>query len=166
MSYTYSWASQNSWASTETRPTITAMTQNYVDGWTVTKNQPQEAVLSCSTSPLEAVPTMRFARTTISNLYSGTNLESRLQGPSRKGLSTLAQINDFRQVVDSEGNVFYLPYSAHVVFKTPVTDEDPANNVTGLFAELIGTLFEQDSATPNTRINSLIRGNLLPATLR
>lgn len=165
MSYTYSWASELSWA-TDTVVTTATVQQDFANGWTVTRNQPSEAVLSCSTAPLEAVPTMRFARSSVSNLYASTSLESRLQGPSKKGLSTLAQINDYRRVEDSDGGVYYLPYSAHVVFKTPITDESPGNNVAWLLAELLGTLFEASAATPNTRINSLIRGNLLPATLR
>lgn len=165
MSYTYSWATQNSW-DTSTSVSTSVVREAFSKGWTVTKNQPSEAVLACSTSPLEAVPTIRFARSQVSNLYASTNLENRLQGPSRKGLSTLAQINDFRQVTDSDGLVYYLPYSAHIVFKTPITDENPGANVSQLLAELIGVLFEESAVSPDTRINSLIRGNLLPAVLR
>lgn len=165
MSYTYSWASEASW-DTSTTVTTAVVREDFATGWTVTKNQPSEAVLASSLAPLEAVPTIRFARSQVANLYASTGLESRLQGPSRKGLSTLAQINDYRRAEDSDGNVYYLPYSAHVVFKTPITDEDPAGNVSWLLAELLGTLFENSALSPNARINSLIRGNLLPAVLR
>lgn len=125
-----------------------------------------QAIITNSTSPLDRPETIRYAFTTVANIYSKTGIDPSYYGPSRKGFSILAQVNDNLSVTDDvTKKTIVLPLSAHIVMKGACHEAINGEMMTILLKRLIGALCEQGAATPDARLNSLIRGALLPKVL-
>jgi hypothetical protein len=115
---------------------------------------------------LDRPETIRFAYQGIADVYKGTGIDPSVYASSRKGFSVLVQVNDTISVVDSDTKKRVdLPISAHLVFKGPQHEAVSGEVIRQLIARVIGALYEEGAATPDARINSLIRGAVLPKAL-
>lgn len=171
MSYTYTGAASVGSEDATNQFSITGNGWNYTDGWTVSKNTPSEAILACTTGNLDAVPTLRFARSLVGNVYSGSGTTRTSTAVSTRGFSVVAQYNDFFVCEDAAAipSRIYLPISAHIVIKLPESlpsTPQVADYANHMVNRLVATMTEQGATQPGGRLNSLIRGNLLPTALR
>lgn len=124
-----------------------------------------EIVLANLTSPLDCVETVRYAYAKVSNIYANTGIDPNVYASSRLGFSVLSQVNPTITVIDDKGVRTDLPLSAHIVLKGPASEYITGAVLTQLVSRLIGTLYEEGAATADARLNSLIRGALLPKSL-
>jgi hypothetical protein len=145
---------------------LTPASLNYTQDFTKRETKANQAIISNLTSPLDRPETIRFAYQGIADVYKGTGIDPSVYASSRKGFSVLVQVNDTISVVDSDTKKRVdLPISAHLVFKGPQHEAVSGEVIRQLIARVIGALYEEGAATPDARINSLIRGAVLPKAL-
>lgn len=139
---------------------------NFGADFRVKSNQPAEIVLTNITSPVDRPEQIRLASSSIANIYSGTSIEPSLAAPTKRGVSVLAQVTDIISVTDSADPDYRidLPVSYHLVLKIPVNENLTSALIQEGLGRMISTLFDTGS-TGLTRIESLIRGSLVPTDI-
>jgi len=116
-------------------------------------------------SPFGTPETIRFAVDRVSNVYTGTGIEPGTYAGVKSGVSALVQLNDVLIVLDGDGNVINLPVKAHLVVQVPNNENITVDVLNTAFSRLVGCCYEQGGTNPGTRLNSLLRGALLPKAL-
>lgn len=147
--------------------TVNAAVPIWASQFSVTKNTPTEVTAQMTGSPLAAPTTVRWARQPIANVYTASGIDPGYRGPVVRGFSVLSQFNGVAEYTDSAtppGTVFY-PIAAHLVMKLPAFENSDGGLTRQAVSWLLGTLFESGATSPQGRLNSLLRGALLPADL-
>lgn len=124
-----------------------------------------EAIITNLTSPLDCSETVRFAYSKVNNIYAQTGIDPNVYAASRLGFSVLSQLNTTLTSTTESGHRIDLPLTAHLVLRGPASEDITGTIIASMISRLIGTLFEEGAATPDARINSLIRGAVLPKAL-
>lgn len=118
------------------------------------------------TSPLDRQETIRFASSSVANVYTGSGLDSSVYSSNKSGVSILAQINNVLSVMDTDTKKRVdLPMSAHIVIKVPNHEVVTGEVIETLLKRLVGTLYEESGTNPRARLESLVRGAMTPAAL-
>lgn len=130
------------------------------------KSSSSELILTNITSPLDRAENIRYAYSTVNNVYSNTSIDAKVQSPNRKGVQLLAQVTDVATVTDSDDASYRvdLPISTHIVIKVPADALITGDIVQAHLGRVVSALFETGS-TATTRIQKLLRGALEPADL-
>lgn len=144
---------------------IQPATLNFSKDFAKKEAKSDDMVLTNLTSPLDCVETVRFAYNKVSNIYANTGIDPNVYSSSRVGFSILAQVNATMTATTAEGKRTDLPLTAHLVLKGPASEHVDGAVMAQLLARLLGCVFEEGAATPDARLNSLIRGALLPKSL-
>jgi hypothetical protein len=116
-------------------------------------------------SPFGTPETIRFAVDRVSNIYSGTGIEPGTYASVKSGTSALVQLNDVLITQDADGNAINLPVKAHLVIAVPNNENITVEVLNTAFCRLVGACYEQGGTAPGPRLNSLLRGALLPKSL-
>lgn len=124
-----------------------------------------EAIITNLTSPLDCSETIRFAYSKVNNIYAQTGIDPNVYAASRLGFSVLSQLNTTLTSTTESGHRVDLPLIAHLVLRGPASEDITGAIIANMIYRLVGTLFEEGAATPDARINSLIRGAVLPKAL-
>lgn len=141
---------------------------NYAKDFRVTKDEPNEAIITNLTSPLDQPERFRFAHNNVADVYRGTGIDPTLYYPSRRGTQVLCQLTDVYSVTDSADASYLalLPVECHLVIKVPNNDLITPEQAEKIVCRMLGGLYETEStATQYTRLQALLRGALLPAVL-
>lgn len=166
MAATCSWPFKDTTITGGAEPAFKQTPLNFSADFSKLETKANQALITNSTCPLDRPETIRFAYTSIANVYSKTGIDPNYYGPSRKGFSVLAQVTDSVTLVDEVSKkAIYLPLSAHIVLKGACHEVVNGQLMAVLLKRLIGALCEQGDATPDARLNSLIRGAVLPKVL-
>lgn len=139
---------------------------NYGADFRVTKDEPDEAIITNLTSPIDQPERFRFAHNNVADVYRNSGIDPTLYYPTRKGTQILCQLTDIYKVTDSADANYLalLPVEAHLVVKIPNNDLITPDVVQALFSRMLAGLYET-TATGNVRLKSVLRGALLPAEL-
>lgn len=139
---------------------------NYKADWRVKSQLADEAKLVNITSPVPYPETLRFSVSDVADVYKNSGIETAAQGPTKRGKSILAQINENWTVTDSTDPSFMvaLPIQAHLVLKVPNYDLVTPEMVIALVGRLVSGLYETGSTSP-ARLAAMLRGSILPSDL-
>lgn len=139
---------------------------NYAKDFRVTKDEPSEAIITNLTSPLDQPERFRFAHNLVQDVYRQSGIDPTLYYATRKGTQILCQLTDIYKVTDSADASYLalLPVEAHVVIKVPNNDLLTPQAVEALVSRMLAGLYET-TAGQYTRLQSMLRGALLPADL-
>lgn len=138
---------------------------SYATDFAVIKDDASEVVISNTTSPLDQPETIRFALTSVQDIYSGTGIEPSYRAVTKRGESLLVQVNDILRVTDENGQIVYdLPISCHLVLKVPLNEYVTADVALSVAKRNISALFDTGSVT-SARLNQLLRSSLKPSTM-
>lgn len=140
---------------------------NIGSNFRVKSNQPgKEVVLTNISSPVDRPEKIRIAYSDVSNVYNGTDIDASVYAPTKRGVSILAQVTETISVsddVDADYRVD-LPVSYHLVIKVPASEFITAADVEIGLGRLLSGLFDT-GATSATRLESILRGSLVPPEL-
>lgn len=125
-----------------------------------------EVILANITSPVDRTEQIRYAYSSIANVYAGTSIEPSLAAPTKRGVSMLVQVTDTISVTDSVDPNYRidLPVSYHLVVKVPANENLTAALILEGVGRLVSSLYETGGNT-TSRIEGLIRGSLVPTDL-
>lgn len=139
---------------------------NYKSDFCVVTDTPGEAVLSNKTSPVDAPERLRFAMSTVKDVYQNTDIDPGTYSPSKRGSQILVQLNEVWTKSDATlaSYKINLPVSGHIVLKVPNDSDLTADMLIAFVGRLVSGLFETGSAT-NNRISALLRGSMIPTDL-
>lgn len=126
----------------------------------------KEVVLTNITSPVDRPEKIRIAYSDVANIYSGTGVEASVTAPTKRGVSILAQVTEVISVTDSVDPNYRidLPVSYHLVIKVPANENLSSADIEIGLGRLLSGLFETGS-TATSRIDSILRGSLIPSDL-
>lgn len=118
-------------------------------------------------SPLGYAEHFRFASSTVADVYANTSVDRALQAPSKKGTKILVAHDEVWSVEDSVDLTYTLdlPMSSTFTVTIPNNENVTEADVVDFIGRTLAGLFETISATPNTRVKSLLRRRLAPADL-
>lgn len=163
MSLTYSYGYTDSVSAPKS---INIPDLSYGKDFAVSKEEPSETAIVNITTPVDQTESIRFAITTIGNVYKDTGIDPAFYGASTKGFSLVAQVSDVMRVQDTENPAFCqdFPVSAHIVIKAPKSQYLSADNLMKVVNRAVASLYATGS-TGTTRLNELVRGALTPSEL-
>lgn len=140
---------------------------NFGADFRVKSNQPgKEVVLTNLTSPVDRPEKIRIAFSDVSNVYSGTDIDSSVYAPTKRGVSVLVQLTETISVTDDADSDYRvdLPVSFHLVVKVPASEHITAADIQTGLGRLISGLFDT-GVTTTTRLEAILRGSLVPQGL-
>lgn len=142
-------------------------TLNYGADFRVKKDEPSEAIITNLTSPINQPERLRIAHSDVADVYRNSGIDPTLYYPSKRGTQILVQLTDVFKVTDTEDASYeaHLPISAHLVVKVPNNELITPDVVVAEIERLIAGLYETTGTTTESRIKSVLRGALLPASL-
>lgn len=147
--------------------TLSLPTLNYAVDYRVRGDEPNEAIITNLTSPIDAPERIRWAHNDIKDVYKNTGIDPTLYYASRRGTQILCQLTDVLTVTDDSSPDYLaeLPVSAHLVIKVPNNDLITEDVVMTLIKRMLAGLYETTGTTTTSRLRSLLRGSLLPPAL-
>lgn len=150
----------------ETALVTAAVGFDYGADFRVKSNTPGEAKLVNTTTPIDRPEIMRIAYSEVNDVYSNTQIDTSVQATSHKGVQILVQLTEVWSITDDTDAEYRvdLPISAHLVLKVPASELIASSDVLALTNRLIGGLYD-GQAVDTTRVQSLLRGALLPVDL-
>lgn len=140
---------------------------NYGKDFRVKKDEPEEAIITNLTSPINQPERLRIAHSDVADVYRNSGIDPTLYYPSRRGTQILVQLTDVFKVTDTEDASYeaHLPISAHLVIKVPNNELMTPEVITAEIERLVAGLYETTGDVTESRIKSVLRGALLPASL-
>lgn len=128
----------------------------------------KETIITNMTSPIDRPETIRIGVSEIKNVYTGTGIDPSVMSPSKKGVSIVCQIKGTWTVTDSVDASYRvdLPVEAHIVMKIPAHELITADVTKAWVGRMAAGLVENTGLADSTRLNSLLRGSLLPSDMR
>lgn len=144
--------------------TLAFQTTDWGAQFHVVRDTPSEAVATYTAAPLQAPVTVRWARQSVSDVYRGSGVDTGYYGPVRRGYSILVQVNAVQTYTLDDGSVVHYPVSGHVVLKMPAFENTDGKITTLVLRHLVSACCTSDGNT-QSRLNSLLRGGLLPTDL-
>lgn len=142
---------------------VTIPDLSYSADFCVTENQPNECILTNTTTPIDQYEHLRIGVTSIKDVYQGTGIDPAYCAPTRNGFSAVSQVNDIIRVTADEDPTFVvdLPVSAHIVVKGAKNQHISASDYLTVALRAVAGLFGTGE-TDASRIDEIIRGALLP----
>lgn len=140
---------------------------NFGKDFRVKSDEPNEAVITNITSPIDRPETFRFAVSTVADVYRGTGIEPAYRSPSTKGLSLVVQLADILNYYDEsidDAKECYIPMQGHIVLKVPANEAITEQVVDKFVSRLIAGLYSTGTVNP-ARIKSMLRGSLIPTDM-
>lgn len=139
---------------------------SYGKDFAVKRNQPEEVILTNTTSPVDQPETIRFGYQQIADIYKNTGIDPSYMSVTRRGISLVCQVNDVLRVTpdDPSVGVYDLPISAHVVIKTAVNQNVTADLVMQVALRAVSSMFSTGSIT-SERLNAMLRDSLVPSEM-
>lgn len=146
---------------------LTLPTLNYNADFRVREDEPNEAIITNLTSPIDQPERFRTAHSDVADVYRNTGIDPTMYYASRRGTQILAQLTDVYKVTDSADASYeaLLPVSAHLVLKVPNNDLITDTLAITVLERLLACLYETTGTETSTRIAALLRGALLPSSL-
>jgi len=133
---------------------------------------PKNVVLTSLRTPIDAPKTVRFSVTPVGNVYTNSGVDPSYQLPQKRGVSVLGQVTRVITVTDNTDPTFRvdLPFSAHLVFRTPLISYLTEAQILSLIMEVPALFFDMSQTYYDTdepdkraiRLSQLLRGAVIP----
>lgn len=139
---------------------------NYGLDYRIKSQDASTAILTNMTSPVDKPETFKIAVSQVKDVYKGTNIDTNMYAPSRRGVSILCALQDTWSETDSADATYAADYpiSAHLVLKVPLTATITPAMIQTALGRLISGLYDSGDATTG-RLAAIMRGSLLPKDL-
>lgn len=140
---------------------------NFGADYRVRVDEPNEVIITNMTSPIDRPETIRYALSTVADVYKGTGIDVAYRSPSSKGLSLVCQLSDIYNLYDEtvdDPREQYLPIQGHIVLKMPSNDAIDAATIKSFLGRLVAGLFGT-GVVDDSRLAALFRGSLLPTDM-
>lgn len=139
---------------------------NFDADWKVKHDEPNQLIVTNLTSPISFPETFRFGCQEVADVYKGSKVDATLYGPSKRGVSILAQLNEVWTVNDSTDATYQvaLPVSAHIVIKVPSNENITPAMIQTLLGRVTSGFYNTGLATTE-RLQAMLRGSLKPSDL-
>lgn len=140
---------------------------NFGKDYRVKSDEPNEAIITNITSPIDRPETFRFAVSTIADVYKSTGIEPAYRSANTKGLSLVVQLSDVLNYYDEtidDAKECYIPMQGHIVLKVPANEAITADMVKSFVSRLLAGLYSTGS-TNSDRLKSMLRGSLIPTDM-
>jgi len=128
-------------------------------------DDPGNTIMKNVTGNLDQPNAIRYSVTPVADVFKQSDLTPR---PDQRtdGVSVLVQVTESWKITDSvSGEIYFLPLSAHMVLKAPISAEITGTRLAALVARLVGALDRDASAGINDSLDSIMRGvTRLPET--
>lgn len=146
-----------------TAKTLSIKDLDYTNDFAVTQDEPLEARLSNITgSSLISAENLRYAKSAVSNVYTGTEVGASNQMPVKTGIRTLVEANVLVKAVNSvSGEEYMLPIRAWTIVQVPNASFVSNAVLEYALGRALGALFNT-GATTIGRVEEVARGSLLP----
>lgn len=146
-----------------TPKTLTISDLDYASDYAKTVDTPAEARLANKTSnTLTAMETLRFGRSDVTNVYSGTSIGASNQIPVKAGVRTLVEANVTIKAVNSvSGEEFLVPVRAWTCVQVPTASFISSSAMEYALGRAIAALLGTGD-TSIAREANIARGSLLP----
>lgn len=142
--------------------------------YVLTSDEPMEAdIANITGSDLTSHEKVRFAKSTVGNVYTGTDIATANQLPSKKGVQVMAEVNaEYKCVNSVSGEEYQLPCKGRVVLRFPSHVAVTNALVKDVLVRAIASAFATKGSSSATgagvdesRIVSMARGALVPEGL-
>lgn len=127
------------------------------------KQSDREVRLTNSTSPVDQPETVRIASRVVKDIYSNAGISAPYQTQNKQGVSLCLGLQDILRVTDDTDSSFQIdiPINAHLVLTAPMTHYVTTSHLMTVLCRLMALTFDTGKTT-TSRLDSLIRGSLLP----
>lgn len=126
----------------------------------IIKDEPTEAVLTCTLSPIDQANNFRFGRTIVQDIYKGKSINPVNQNSNTKGIKILCQQTVNAKSVDlTTGKETFLPISCHIVLTTPMCSDITGTILQEVVRRTVAGLIGPEDTT-GVEIDKLLRGAL------
>lgn len=159
---------------TDTPPTSGEKTQsltvpniNWIADYAVTVDDAGKGELTNLTTPINQKETVVFGISNVPDIYKNTGIDPSHFSQVKQGVSLLVQVNETVRVTDTDSPDFEidLPISAHVVLKVPTSQYITAELCQTLVLRTVASMTDTNG-TIAARLQSLLRGSMLPSSIR
>lgn len=140
---------------------------NFGADFRVKSDEPNEAIITNMTSPIDRPETFRYALSTVADVYKGTGIDVAYRSPSSKGLSLVCQLSDIYDLYDEtvdDPKEQYIPLQGHIVLKMPCNEAISSATIKTFLGRLVAGLFST-GVVNDARLAALFRGSLLPTDM-
>lgn len=158
------WTVSDLVADTLTTPkNISVPDLDYAVDFTKVLDTAEEAKIANVTGPdLVSHENIRFARSEVGNIYAGSNSDSAMVLPMKKGVQVMCEIgNTYRAANSVSGNEYDLPCKGRIVLRFPASTCVTKTLVNDLLVRTVASAFGTGAVTAD-RIMDMAMGALLP----
>lgn len=136
---------------------------DFASDFAVSNNGTAEATLTNITgTSLESPESIRYARTTVSDVYSGSDIPSSQRHAVKTGVRTLCEVKFTLKATNStSGAEVFLPLKGWVCLQVPTVNLITGAAVTYALQRAVASAFNTGVVT-NTREVEVARGDLIP----
>lgn len=134
--------------------------------WSVIQDEPGETIYKNISGGLDQPNKIRLGFSSIADVFKGTEATP-VAGQRTNGYSILVQVTEVWKVTESTtGAVYYLPVSAHSVYKLPSDVMVTSAGFAGLSGRLMGATLRSASENQTVGLGKLLQGvTRLPDTV-
>lgn len=124
------------------------------------KEEPGEAILRAVVGSVDQPNRIRYAVSSVPNLFTGQSVVSPASGQPTLGLSILTQVQEVWKIDDSADMLapIYYPASCHFVIRVPNHSLVTSAVVAGLMRRTIGAPFRNGTDALDVALNPLLYG--------
>ena len=135
----------------------------FASDFTKTQDEPGQAIIANATGTgIESSESIRFACSTVNNVYANAGVDVALQPPLKKGVQVMAEIKTTYHAENSvSGASVDLPCVGRVVLRFPTYSVVTDDLVEDLLKRTVASIFA-DGKTDVSRVLDLARNSLLP----
>lgn len=130
----------------------------------LTADEPDRAVEKNTSSPLDRPETWTFAISDVNDVYKNTSIASASRPSSIRGVQVMVKHESVTQVTDdaagAENYLKQLPFSVHVVVRTPINELVTADMVLQEVQRTFGGLFGDGKDVSSSRLKDLLNSAL------
>lgn len=158
------WTVSDLVADTITTPkNISVPDLKYATDYTTVLDGAEEAKIANTTGPdLLSHENIRFARSEVTNIYTGVNSDSAMVLPQKKGVQVMCELSSVYRAANSvSGNEYDLPCKGRIVLRFPASTCVTEELVTDLLVRTIASTFGTGAVNAD-RIMDMAMGALLP----
>lgn len=139
---------------------------NYAADWRVSKNLPEEVILTNLTSAIGFPEKFRISMRQIPDAYKGSPIDASIRSLNKQGIEILVSHTDTAQWTDTEDATFLEAKCPrmNVTFTFPADGSFDADAMLTYIKRSISGLFDTGVVT-SSRINAMVRGILKPSGL-
>lgn len=136
---------------------------SYAVDYSKTLDEPDEArVANVTGSDVVSPEYIRYAKSTVANVYTNTDCEAAAQAPIKNGVQVMSELHTkYRAINSVTGEEIDVPCVGRIVLRVPTFSAVTEDLVSDLLARTVAAAYNTGSSDAS-RIMEMARGSLLP----